>query len=473
MIKKTLILVWLVCFYGVNLFCAAGTLDTTFNSGGVEAGTRSLTIDNEVFSESTAVAVQADGKIILVGQISDEATFTQFAVARFNPDGSLDTTTFNPGAVGSQAGTVVTDINNFRNSSAYGVVIQTDGKIVVSGRTFDSISGINYFALARFNTDGSLDTTFNPGGAQPGTAITTIENQDVGYPYAHVALQSDGKIVITGAGLAATEAFALARFNTNGTLDTSFNPFPAVQPGTLYYSIPGTTTSHSYDLRIQSDGKIVVAGDADGTSFAIVRFNTDGSVDTTFNGTGYNITKVNNLDAAAYGVALQQDGRAVLVGELIPAGNLAAIARFNADGTLDTTFKPTGTTQPGTGTTTIDGMTTSFGYYVVIQPNGKIIMAGGLYNTPGFGNDLMGLVRFNTDGSLDSTFNPLGTQPGTVTTTIDNQDGGQGWYVALQSDSKILLTGPMSDAADLGQVFAVARFLGGAGIINVCSSPAP
>ncbi len=396
----------------IQIFSAPGNLDTTFNPTGPQPGTVSTTINNvDIDNVATSVAIQADGKIVTAGYYETSDNNYQFAVARFNTDGSLDTT-FNSG--GLEPGTTSTTINNNTYNQAYGVALQeADVKIVAAGLTFYGVG--TQFAVARFNTNGSLDTTFNSGGSQPGTVSTTINNNTYNQA-SGVAIQADGKIVAAGytasSNFLSHPQFAVARFNTDGSLDTTFNSGGS-QPGTVSTTINNNTYNEAYSVAIQADGKIVAAGYA-------------------------------SPDDVTYQFA---------------------VARFNTNGSLDTTFNPTGA-QPGTVSTTINKVDIgSAASSVALQADGKIVAAG-VYETPE-GTAQFAVARFNTNGSLDTTFNPLGAQPGTVSTTINNITyDDEGYAVAIQADGKIVAAGYASPD-DVTYQFAVARFIGSV-VTNNC-----
>ena len=395
-----------------NVCSLAGKLDTTFNASGVQPGTVTTTIDNTIEQNvAQSIAIQQDGKIVTAGYVIVGGV-GRFAVARFNINGTLDAT-FN--ASGVQPGTVSTTIENTAASNAaFSVAIQQDGKIVVAG--FADIGGANRFAVARFKVDGTLDETFNPFPApQPGTVTTTIENTAVSNNALSVAIQQDGRIVVAGsADIGGVGRFAVARFNVNGTLDTTFNPFPAPQPGTVSTTIENTAAvSVAQSVAIQQDGKIVAAGYAE-----------------------------------------------------IGGVNRFAVARFNINGTLDTTFNALGV-QPGTVTTTIDNTAASnYAFSVAIQQDGKIVTAG--YVDFGLNVIRFAVARFNTNGTLDTTFNASGVQPGTVSTTIENTTAvSVAFSVAIQQDGKIVAAG----YAEINGVnrFAAARFLG-SGFLGIATN---
>jgi len=309
-----------------------GTLDSGFNSG----GTQSVSFGSGS-SLARAVAVQSDGKIVLAG-----VGAAGFAVARLNTNGTLDTTTFNSG--GTEPGTNSTTVDGMTNDGCRSIAIQTDGKIVVAGFAGDG-STIGKFGVARFNTDGTLDPTFNAGGTLPGTNSTSVENSTAfGNSANAVAIQSNGKIVLGGVvAVSGVNKFGLAQFNTNGTLDTTFNAGSVTQPGTVSTTIQNSTSASGASVAIQENGKIIIAGSAtvSGVSnFGIARFLANGTLDTTFNPDsliqpGTNATLIDNTNGSANGnsVGLQSDGQIVMAGEVLFSGgspaNKFAVARFN------------------------------------------------------------------------------------------------------------------------------------------------
>ncbi len=201
---------------------------------------------------------------------------------------------------------------------AFGVAIQSDGKIVAAGRAPGSGGR---FALARYNTDGTRDATFS-GDGKLTTNFTTGDDGATG-----VAIQSDGKIVAGGWAAGSGGRFALVRYNTDGTRDATFSG-----DGKL------TTNFTSRDdfangLAIQSDGKIVLAGVANccsNAAFALVRYNTDGTRDATFSGDGKLTTNFTTGIDVAFGVAIQADGKIVAAGRAPGSGGRFALARYLA-----------------------------------------------------------------------------------------------------------------------------------------------
>jgi uncharacterized delta-60 repeat protein len=380
----------------------------------------------------TSLALQADGKIVAAG-ISLGAN-ADFALARYNTNGTLDATFDGNGKLTTAVGTGDDVCNS--------IALQADGKIVAAG------SSSGDFALARYNTNGNLDTTFDTDGKLTTSfgVVSDVVNS--------VALQADGKIVAAGSSYPFDNVeFALARYNTNGTLDTTFDG-----DGKLTTAI-GTGTDSISGVALQADGKIVVAGSSfNGTNddFALARYNTNGTLDTTFDGDGRLTTAIGTNNDVIGGMALQADGKIVVAGSSFNgANNDFALARYNTDGTLDSTFSGDGklTTAIGTG----DDQITS----LALQADGKIVVAG--YSFNGANNDLA-LARYNTNGTLDTTFDGDGKLTLPVGTGHDNASS-----VKVQGDGTIVVTGGAT-GMDGTVDFAVIRIPGTPGIADKTSA---
>jgi uncharacterized delta-60 repeat protein len=408
----------------------AGELDPTFDGDGkVET---SFGEPDVFFNVARAVAIQADGKIVAAG------TGTAFALARYNPDGSLDPTFDGDGKV-------ETAFND-----AYGVAIQADGKIVAAGVSESFVgpdTDLN-FALARYNPDGSLDPTFD-GDGKVVTGFEEPGRRPVFDVAKGVAIEADGKIVVAGEsgdpGGDPRFNFALARYNPDGSLDPAFDG-----DGRVLTDFGGLD-DRAHGVAIQADGKIVAAGsspDADFTfgfvAFALARYNADGSLDSTFDGDGRVLTAFGEFDEAR-GVAIQADGKIVAAGKshasVGPPFSPAdfALARYNPDGSLDPAFD-------GDGKALTDFSNDDEAHGLAIQADGKIVAAG-VSAGPGFSNPDFALTRHNPDGSLDAAFDG----DGRVLTDF----GGGASGIAIQSDGKIVAAG--SSFRD----FALARYLDG------------
>ncbi|MFD9336800.1 calcium-binding protein [Streptomyces sp. NPDC060028] len=319
-------------------------------------------------------------------------------------------------------------------AEGHDIARQADGKLVVVGL---SEAG---FALARYNANGSLDTTFS------GDGTTTSDFGGGSHTANAVAIQpSDGKIVVAGTTEVIAEEgggccfFSVARYNTDGSLDTGFGNGGLVRVEEFGGSADGA------DVAVQSDGKIIAAGKGGGGGFALVRLNTNGSLDPSLGGDGAVVagfTPASPQDAGgvARGMALQPDGKIVAVGYV---GNTAfdiGVARYNANGSLDTTFS-------GDGMVTADFGGTEFGNAVAVQPDGKIVAAGS-------GGAGFALLRYNADGSPDSGFGAGGR-----TSVNFPGDGGIAYGMALQQNGKIVLAGRADDPnSSEANDFGLARF---------------
>ena len=399
----------------LTLSNGAGALDPTFSGDGIVTTDLGGTDD-----QAHSVAIQSDGKIVVAGYTYNGSNY-DFVVVRYNADATLDT------SFGSD-GIVTTDLGG-TNDQAYSVAIQSDGKIVVTGCTYN---GSNHdFVVVRYNTDGSLDTSFSDDGW---VTSDFSGSDDQGYS---VAVQSDGKIVVAGYrydGL--VYDMALARYNSDGTLDNSFD-------GDGKVITSWNNNEFAYSVAIQADGKIVVAGtrsfyDGSGSNdFALVRYNSDGSLDTSFDGDGILVTNMGGEDVAR-SLAIQSDGKIVVAGYRYDGLVYdIALARYNSDGTLDNSFD-------GDGKVITSWNNNEFAYSVAIQADGKIVVAGTRSFYDGSGSNDFALVRYNSDGSLDTSFDG----DGILVTNLGGSDVG--YSVAIQSDGKIVVAG--TDSHDFGIV---------------------
>ena len=328
-------------------YTSNGNLDTSFDGDG------KLTTDfatNAVsYEQAYSVAMQADGKIVLGGYSTPD-----LALARYNSDGSLDTSFDGDGKLTTKFGSSVT--GNER------VVLQPDGKILVGGTNSAD------FALARYNIDGSLDATFDSDGK-----VTTNFGSGSYVAGGAIALQKDGKILRGGgysANFGPSTDFALARYNADGSLDTSFDG-----DGKLTTNF-GSATASANSATIQADGKILLAGyigTAGGVSqdFALARYNIDGSLDATFDSDGKVTT---NFGASSTGnsVIVQSDGKILVGGSIATGGSDGgdfALARYNSDGSLDASFD-------GDGKLTTHFFASDSGWSIALQADSKILLGG-------------------------------------------------------------------------------------------------
>ena len=311
---------------------ADGALDTTFGTGG------KVTTAVGVADQSKAIAIQSNGKILVVGD-----NMADFEVVRYNTDGSLDTSFDTDGKVTADIGTSTTDTAN-------AVTIQSDGKIIVAGSSGGMAPNSGNFAVVRYNTDGSLDTSFDTDGK-----VTTDIGTSTTDSGSAVAIQSDGKIVAVGTS---SNDFAVVRYTTTGALDTSFDT-----DGKVTTDIGTSTTDTGSSAVIQSDGKIVVVGD-NYSDFVIVRYTTTGTLDTTFDTDGKVTTDIGTSTSdAGTAVAIQGDSKIVVAGRSGAGGPPSfAVARYEVTATSpssSSSSSSTSTTVAATTTTVAAAVTTT------------------------------------------------------------------------------------------------------------------
>jgi uncharacterized delta-60 repeat protein/CSLREA domain-containing protein len=381
----------------VARFNADGSVDTSFGGGTGYV----VTAVGAAGDEAQDVRVMADGRIVVVGY-STISSSLDISLARYLADGSLDT------SFGGGTGKVLTGLAS--RDAGHQVVVQADGRILVAGESSGD------FLLARFTAAGALDATFGTGGV-----VTTVFAGSSDLARA-MEIQPDGRILLAGQASSGTSLdLAVVRYNANGTLDTTFNG-----TGTVLVDVGTGSNDQGYDLALQADGRILVTGftNAAGTTdLVLVRLTTSGALDTSFNGTGRVITAIGSGSDFGLEVQVQTDGRIVVAGYASMSSNDFSIVRYNSNGTLDSTF--------GTG----GRVTTDFGSFAddraesfLIQADGRLVVVGasslaGTYD--------LAIARYNTDGTLDTRFNAVTTLGGTVAHT----EGGAA--VVLDADAQV------------------------------------
>lgn len=422
---------------GKSTTIRSGLLDPTFGTAGIV-----VTDFNNQSDSAQDVALQSDGKIVVAGIANiDAAQDRALAIARYNSNGTLDPTFDGDGKllINPTAG----------DDRAYGVAIQADGKIVVTGNTDFRRNRI----IARLNTDGSFDNTFGTNGifTTPINGMDGEINLSPGFDETKVVIQTDGKIVVSGSartGAEPSDRFSVMRVNPNGTLDTTFGGTGKVL---TLIGVAGETNDRAFNMVIQPDGKIVLSGytNQNGAALAAVRYNTDGSLDTSFDGDGKAVISY-TTPTYGYSVALQPDGKLVLVGRISGSAPDILTARINSNGSLDTTFGTNGFVRTDIQNR-IDGATD------VTFTNGKIVVIG--YSALDLGMDAFVTVVHNLDGSPDMTF---GTG-GYVLTDI-NPGNDTPYAIAVQTDGKFVLAGITSPPDPTPSDFAVLRYNPGGGL---------
>lgn len=376
--------------------CLSGTIDTTFGTDGAVT-----TAVHSNYNVAETTTVQLDGKILVAGNAGTPSTY-HMAVARYNEDGTLDSSFGNEGTLRFNIGSL--------KSFVMDVVQQPDGKILLGGRTWNDVSGD--FALVRLNEDGSFDSTFGDNGV---SRLSTPESE----ASEAIALLDDGKILMVGYR---DDNFAIAKFNADGSLDTTFG-----DEGWKVVPFDGVT-SYASDVAIQDDGKIVVSGFAlNGVNrfqVAVARLNTDGVIDNSFGIDGRVIFNVGEWNDFSEAVAIQSDGKILVGGHKWIANSQQKhdlfVARLNTDGSFDTSY---GTNGVATARL-VDGANYSNG--MVLQADDKPILAGYTIQQTTYN---MAMVRFTTDGLLDTTFNDNGMVSFDLN---DREDYGNA--IALQAD---------------------------------------
>jgi uncharacterized delta-60 repeat protein len=420
-----------------------GKLDPTFGTAGVF--TDSAGEFNNTGTIGTAVAVQGDGRIVAGGQIGSNS-----GVVRINANGTLDTTFGHGGSVTAILG------GNDGNVQVSGLAIQSDGKIVVG--ISNLLQGFGpMFIVARLNVNGSLDTTFGSGG------IVETQIGQFGTSNSVLALQSDGKIILAGSG-------AMARYDSNGQLDNTFG-----SGGVAATPFVGPTA-----IALQPDGKILLAAGGNVVAFTgtpgvgnipaagiVSRYNTNGSLDTSFGVSGQTGSVV-----VASAIAVQSDGVCTSTCKILVGGTVVSgldvnngntlgfgLGRFNSNGSVDSTFG-----QGGAVTTSfapVEANATAFA--IALQSSGKIVAAGSAGAVPSNANfvtpaDFV-LARYTGNGGLDSTF---GTN-GEVTTAFGSNQAAI-YALGVQSDGKIVAVGTSLESNNNpgGKTggLVIARYLG-------------
>jgi uncharacterized delta-60 repeat protein len=358
-------------------------------------------------AEANAIALQSDGSIVVGGKATINDT-DQFIVARYTSTGDLDTS-FGP------TGIVTTAIGTGALIKALKIQ-PSDNKIVAAGAAM--VNGTSQPTLVRYNTDGSLDTTFG----STGIVETPVGS---GASFYALALQSDGKIVAAGATVSdGMPQFLLVRYNSDGTADTTFGA-----NGIVITSIQTLAVTRA--LVIQTDGKIVAAGFSSDSitgivSFAVARYASDGTLDPAFGSNGIVITSI-DVDSEAHAAVFNSlDGSITLGGSSSPGvSRVIALARYTSSGNLDTTFGNSGITTTAIG---LDALANA----LALQPDGNIVAAGFAADNV---SQQVALARYGSTGALDTAFGSNGV----ITSAIGV--GSEARSIALQPDGKIVIGG--------------------------------
>ena len=384
----------------------------------------------------TVAAVESDGKIVVGGEISPEA-----AVVRLNTNGTLDSTFGTGGAV-----SISFPGDDFGGAQVIGLAIQSDGKIVAAISNFQQGFG-PLFILARLNVNGSLDTTFGSGGI--------VETQvgpsggSFGAVASVLALQPDGKILLAGLNSELTGASgALARYDASGQLDNTFGNG----------GVAATLLAAPTAIALQPDGKILLAAGGNVVGFGsaappvslaqvagiISRYNANGSLDTSFGISGQAASAVvAGAMAVQTGGGCSSDCKILVGGTVVTSLSINngngigfGLARFNSNGSVDTNFGQGGAVATSFSLNATQPNASLFA--LALQSNGDIVAAGSVVTSAPFSPQTadFALARYTSNGGLDSSFG-LG---GKVTTAFGNNQASI-YGLALESDGKIVAVG--------------------------------
>jgi uncharacterized delta-60 repeat protein len=437
---------------------SGGLLDPTFGSGG------STTTNFGMGESYTAVTVQPDGKILTAGRaFTPSASDGLFAVARYNPNGALDT------GFGS-GGLFAIDVGPSEHAKAVAVPPLTGGKILVAGDDGGS------FAVIRLNPGGTLDTTFGPKSSK-GKVTVKIGGRNGGINRGYsMAVQADGRFVLAGLtrnlGGPALGSLALARFNANGTLDTSFGSGGTVLTTIAVSASYGNPTlDHCVNVAVDSLGRVVASATTAGSNadFLVARFTASGTLDTSFGPAWTGVVTTDLLDGSydEAGLARPRPNNGVTTP--------AAVVRSTSAGSLDGNFGLGGIATAGWSPTDpswakIRAMT--------IQSDGRILLAGqGNYGIPAgdgtfTGSDLqLLLMRFNPTGAPDTSFGSLGT--GAVVTSF-GPSYTTASAITLQADGRLVVAGrQFNDNTQVGNTFLARYLLSAPQIGSFTATPNP
>jgi len=391
-------------------YTTSGTLDTTFGNNGkvfTDIGAGSSDI-------AQALQIQNDGKI-LIGGYTNVNGENDFLLVRYTPNGLIDLSF-------GVNGKIVTDVSG--NDFVYDMKIQSDGKILLAGSAFNN----NYdFALVRFTTEGNLDSTF---GNSNGIVLTDISASSTDYG-SSIEILNDGKILFAGTtNNGSNNDIALIQFTTLGEIDTTFGI-----NGKVITDIGTNTSDNATSIQIKNDGKILVAGytNSFNSDFLLVQYLASGTLDTGF---GFNGKVISDLGTSSkdmvYDFTLQSDEKIMLIGssDMIGSSDFALI-RYDAQGLPDTSFGVNARVMTDIGTGSADTLSS-----IKLQTDGKIIL-GGYSNTNINGNYDFALMRYNTSGSIDTTFGSNGK----ITTDLNSNSSDYITNLEIQNDGKIVAAG--------------------------------
>ena len=402
-----------------RLLLSAGDLDASFGTGGLLAQDFGFGDDF-----GYAVAVQSDGRILVAGTVQGSNGTTDFGLARFLPDGSLDVSFGAGGFVRTDFGLTSPSIDEARS-----IAIDGGGRIYVAGYANRGLN--NDFAVARYNPDGSLDGSFGTAGV----AVNSFNGNDQAFA---MTLQPDGKVLLAGM---ISNDFGIARYTESGALDATFGTGGFVRTSIGASLDAATCIAVGADARITVGGYVQFSANFD---FCAARLNPDGSLDTSLNGTGRVTTSILNTVDQPTSIVLYDDGKFALAGR---NGGNVMIIRYNAIGSRDSTFG-------SSGIANIDlGGSNDTANAMLPTSDGKLLLTGVVGNADASRD--FAVFRVTANGALDSTFGTGGLSRTDFAGDID-----QAFGMAMGPDGKLVVAGrtTANSSAPLSYDFALARY---------------
>ena len=416
---------------------ADGEPDMSFATDGIAVADLGSRVD-----QVAGVQVAPGGRIVVAGDTQTD-TSRDLVVAAFTAVGAPDVTF-------AGTGRVLADFGGDETASA--LAIDRDGSIVAVGTR--SKDGLLEVVLVRYRANGTLDSSFNGNGRRVLSFTDGADNLGQS-----VAFDLAGRIVVAGTRTTATgSVFAVARLLPDGSLDTTFN-----NSGKRFidFGLTNGTNAFGQAVAVQDDGKIVIAGTrvgAKGSDFALARLNPDGTFDLGFDSSGKTSIDFGATDEI-HALAIAPDGRIAVAGTRANTGGSDfAVAVLRSDGQADTDFK-------GNGKATTDFGADEVARAIVVQADGRIVVAGQRQGTTG--NDFA-VARYDMDGSLDPTLDGDGKVR--VDLRGDSADSASG--VALQADGKIVVAGNTTAQNDVD--LGIVRLSSNPGTpVGVLENPSP
>lgn len=409
--KKTILFLSIISMIFAT-YCShgqAGVLDPSFGTNG-----KAQFYQSNIFIST--IKVQQDGKIIGGGNYTDNNNATDFCLARFESNGTLDST------FGINGISIIPITNNPDKLNV--ITLQQDGKIVLGGYSTGTGTSVTYLSVARCNADGTVDSSF----ADNGVKVMSLEGTHNEVRAVDIETGSNKIVLGVLAGTLTNQLPGIVRLKENGTYDSSF------ANNGVYLAANSSLISYPSALKIQPDNKILTMSFRS-DSFCVARFTESGILDNTFGSGGVVKTSFGSgTVGSSSAMALQQDGKIVLAGlagYITSMQSSVGLARYNANGTIDNTF--------GTGGTVISTWASNYteAFSVAVQPSdGKVVVSGQTSTNPTTKNNFL-VERFNATGSIDNEFGSNGR----TTTTFNTQYDDVANSIFVLSDGKILVSG--------------------------------